>query len=132
MNLFSLLKQREAQGRPIRVGLIGAGKFGSMYLSQAPRTPGVHVVGVADLNVQRANVALERVGSTFNRVNAIYDIWAASMNTGEFQAVEREMGPRIAAFHDAITQNTGLFARIEAVYRQSVEGQAADAPHDSG
>lgn len=62
MNLFALLKQREAAGRPIRVGLIGAGKFGSMYLSQAPRTPGVHIVAVADLNVTRAKAALERVG----------------------------------------------------------------------
>jgi glutamine synthetase adenylyltransferase/Zn-dependent oligopeptidase len=69
-------------------------------------------------------VALERSGRTFSRVNAIYDVWASSMNTGDFQAVEREMGPKIAAFYDAITQNTGLFARIEAVYRQSIEGQA--------
>ncbi|HLZ99286.1 MAG TPA: bifunctional [glutamate--ammonia ligase]-adenylyl-L-tyrosine phosphorylase/[glutamate--ammonia-ligase] adenylyltransferase [Steroidobacteraceae bacterium] len=68
-------------------------------------------------------VELERAGRTFNRVNAIYDIWASSMNTGEFQAVEREMGPQIAAFYDAISQNTALFARIEAVYRQSLEGQ---------
>jgi glutamine synthetase adenylyltransferase/Zn-dependent oligopeptidase len=72
-------------------------------------------------------VALERAGLSFSRVNAIYDIWASSMNTGEFQAVEREMGPKIAAFYDAITQNTGLFARIEAVYRQSLEGQAGGA-----
>jgi predicted homoserine dehydrogenase-like protein len=70
MNLFSLLKQREAQGRPIRVGLIGAGKFGSMYLSQAPRTPGVHIVGVADLNMQRAKEALKRVGWTEERYSA--------------------------------------------------------------
>jgi len=72
-------------------------------------------------------VALERAGRTFSRVNAIYDIWASSMNTGEFQAVEREMGPKIASFYDAITQNTGLFARIEAVYRQSLAGQAEGA-----
>ena len=72
-------------------------------------------------------VALERAGRTFSRVNAIYDIWASSMNTGEFQAVEREMGPKIAAFYDAITQNSGLFARIEAVYRQSLEGHAGGA-----
>jgi glutamine synthetase adenylyltransferase/Zn-dependent oligopeptidase len=72
-------------------------------------------------------VALERAGRTFSRVNAIYDIWASSMNTGEFQAVEREMGPKIAAFHDAITQNVVLFARIDAVYRQSLDGPAGGA-----
>ena len=63
-------------------------------------------------------VALERAGEAFNRVNAIYDIWSSTMNTGEFQAVERDMGPRIAAFRDAITQNARLFERIDALYRQ--------------
>jgi glutamine synthetase adenylyltransferase/Zn-dependent oligopeptidase len=65
-------------------------------------------------------VALERAGHAFNRVNSIYDIWSSSMNTGAFQAVERKMGPKIAAFYDAVTQNSRLFARIEAVYRDSV------------
>ena len=50
MNLHAKLKQRAADGRPVRVGLIGAGKFGSMYLAQIPRTPGVHLVGIADLS----------------------------------------------------------------------------------
>jgi peptidyl-dipeptidase Dcp len=61
-------------------------------------------------------VALERAGHTFNRVNAIYHIWSSTMNTGDFQAVEREMGPKLAAFYDCITQNSRLFARIDAVY----------------
>jgi predicted homoserine dehydrogenase-like protein len=62
MNLFRLLQQRQAQGKPIRVGLIGAGKFGSMYLSQIPRTPGLHLVGLADLSPVRAKAALANVG----------------------------------------------------------------------
>ncbi len=61
-------------------------------------------------------VALERAGQTFRRVNAIYHVWSSTMNTGDFQAVERAMGPRLAVFFDAITQNAALFARIEAVY----------------
>ena len=72
-------------------------------------------------------VALERAGRAFERVNTLYEIWSSSMNTGEFQAVERAMGPRIAAFHDAITQNARLFARIEAVYRQSIAGAEGSA-----
>ena len=36
MSLHRQLQMRAAQGRPIRVGLIGAGKFGSMYLAQVP------------------------------------------------------------------------------------------------
>ena len=47
MSLYQKLLQRQQEGRPIRVGLIGAGKFGSMYLAQAQRTPGIHLVGVA-------------------------------------------------------------------------------------
>ena len=62
MSLHNQLKQRAADGKPIRVGLIGAGKFGSMYLSQIPRTPGVHLVGIADLSPSAARANLARVG----------------------------------------------------------------------
>lgn len=60
MNLSRMLAARQADGNPVRVGIIGAGKFGSMYLAQAIRTPGIHVMGVADLDVQRAREALKR------------------------------------------------------------------------
>ena len=69
MNLFTLLKVRAAEGRPIRVGLIGAGKFGSMYLAQAPKTPGVHVAGVVDLSPTNARANLDRVGWSAARTN---------------------------------------------------------------
>ena len=62
MNLHRLLLQRAADSRPLRVGLIGAGKFGSMYLSQARRTPGIHLVAVADLSPKRARKALLHTG----------------------------------------------------------------------
>src|SRR3954470_4406149 len=60
MNLHSKLLQRQAAGKPLRVGIIGAGKFGTMYISQARRTPGIHLVGVADLSVPRAREAFAR------------------------------------------------------------------------
>jgi predicted homoserine dehydrogenase-like protein len=62
MNLYAKLQQRAAEGRPVRIGLIGAGKFGSMYLAQVPRTPGVHLVGIADLSPAAAQTNLARVG----------------------------------------------------------------------
>ena len=62
MNLHRLLQQRAAQGKPLRIGLIGAGKFGSMYLSQVRRTPGVHLVAVSDLSPARAKAALLHTG----------------------------------------------------------------------
>jgi predicted homoserine dehydrogenase-like protein len=64
MNLYAKLQQREAQGRPLRLGVIGAGKFAAMYLAQVPRTPGVHLVGIADLNPGNAKANLERTGWT--------------------------------------------------------------------
>ncbi len=64
MNLYARLQQRAAAGQPLRVGMIGAGKFGSMYLSQVPRTPGIHLVGIADLSPDRARAALRNVGWT--------------------------------------------------------------------
>lgn len=62
MMLIDQLQHRQADGKPVRVGLIGAGKFGSMYLSQARRTPGIHLIGIADLSPERARNALQRVG----------------------------------------------------------------------
>lgn len=62
MNLHRLLLHRAAEGRPVRVAVIGAGKFGSMFLHQAPRTPGLQVLGIADLSVPRARAALSRIG----------------------------------------------------------------------
>ncbi|MBE0613099.1 MAG: Gfo/Idh/MocA family oxidoreductase [Burkholderiales bacterium] len=62
MNLYTKLRQRQAEGNPLRVGLIGAGKFAAMYLAQVTRTPGVHLAGIADLSPAGARANLERVG----------------------------------------------------------------------
>ena len=62
MNLHSKLLEREAAGRPVSVGVIGAGKFGTMFLSQARLTRGMHVAGVADLDVARARSQLKTAG----------------------------------------------------------------------
>jgi len=70
VNLHRLLQQRAAEGRPLRVVLIGAGKFGSMFLAQARRTAGIHVVAVADLSPQRARESLARAGWTAERFAA--------------------------------------------------------------
>ena len=62
-------------------------------------------------------VALERTGRTYGRVATIYGVWSSSMNGPEFQAVQRTMAPRLAAFSDRITQNSALFRRIESVHK---------------
>src|SRR3954447_8339242 len=70
MNLHAKLRNRAAQGRPLIVGLIGAGKFGSMYLAQIPNTPGVHLAGIADLSPANARANLARVGWSDERTRA--------------------------------------------------------------
>lgn len=62
MNLYSMMQKRAEKDGPIRVGVIGAGKFASMFLTQALVTPEIHVVGVADINVPKAKSALDRTG----------------------------------------------------------------------
>src|ERR1700761_2553109 len=70
MNLHRLLLARAEQGKPVRVGVIGAGKFGTMFLSQLIRTPGMHLVGIADLSPDRARESLLRVGAEAERLTA--------------------------------------------------------------
>jgi predicted homoserine dehydrogenase-like protein len=60
MNLYAKLQQRK--DNPLRIGVIGAGKFGAMYIAQVPKTPGVHLVGIADLSPSSAIENLKRVG----------------------------------------------------------------------
>ena len=68
MNLHQLLKERAAAGRPVRVALIGAGKFGSMFLSQIPTTPGLEIAVIADLDTDRARDACRQVGWDDGRI----------------------------------------------------------------
>ena len=105
MNLFSQLGQRAEAGRPVRVGLIGAGKFGSMVLAQAQQIAGMHVVGVADLDVGKARASLQRVGWPAERYGAAS--LAAAMANGTTCVLD-DAGA-LAAFEgiDCIIEATG-------------------------
>ena len=61
-------------------------------------------------------VPLENSGDMLNRVQTIFSIWSANLSTAEFEPVQSEMQPKLAAHFDKITQNTGLFKRIETIY----------------
>jgi peptidyl-dipeptidase Dcp len=67
--------------------------------------------------------ALERTGHTLDRVSTLYGIWAGTMSTQDFQVVQREMAPKLAAFNDQITQNEALFKRIDAVYNSPAKAR---------
>jgi predicted homoserine dehydrogenase-like protein len=70
MNLHRLLGKRLEAGRPVRVGLVGAGKFGSMFLAQVPSSPGIEVAAIADLAPDRAREVCRRVGWSDERIAA--------------------------------------------------------------
>lgn len=65
--------------------------------------------------------ALERAERAMGQLQGIFGVWSGGLNTDAFQAVEREMAPRLAAFVDRIVQNAALFKRIDAVYQRRAE-----------
>ena len=83
MNLHHLLERRRAAGQPVRVALIGAGKFGSMFLSQVPHTPGLEVPVIVDLDPDRAREACKTVGWDEARIAATRFTNDASAATGD-------------------------------------------------
>jgi predicted homoserine dehydrogenase-like protein len=86
MNLHRLLARRD---RPIRVALVGAGKFATMFLAQARRTPGIHVAGIADLNLNRAGEALRRAGWPAEAIRPSLDAAYASGGVALFDEARR-------------------------------------------
>ena len=80
VNLHRMLLERKATGRPVKVGLIGAGKFGTMFLAQVRLTDGMHLVGVADLSLVQARDRLARAGWPREQAEAVS--LEAAMKTG--------------------------------------------------
>ena len=77
----------------------------------------------APANFENTIAALERAGGTLDRVSTLYGVWGSTMSSPEYQVVQREMAPRLAAFNDQITQNEALFKRIEAVYNSPAKAK---------
>ena len=137
MSLHAKLQQRAAEGRPIRVGLIGAGKFGSMYLAQVPRTPGVQVVAIADLSPEAACRNLARVGWEADRVTApsldaavkdgrthVGDDWRALVAHPAIDVVVESTGAPIAAVEHILA----AFDAGKPVVNVTVEADAFCGP----
>jgi len=137
MNLHQKLLQRAQQGRPIRIGLIGAGKFGAMYLAQVPRMPGVHLVAIADLSPANARASLARVGWTPEQSAApsaqqalaqgttwITDDWQAVTRHPQIELIVECTGNPLAAVDHILN----AFAHGKHVVNVTVEADAFCGP----
>ena len=103
MNLHRMLLERAEAGSPVRVGLIGAGKFGAMFLAQARVTPGLHVLGIADLDPAAARKSLARTGWPAER-------FAAPSHSAALASGATHIGDDAAALIDA----NGIDVIVEA------------------
>jgi predicted homoserine dehydrogenase-like protein len=137
MNLYAKLRERQAQGRPVRVGLIGAGKFGSMYLAQVPKTPGLHLAGIADLSPDNAKKNLARVGWDSERSSAtslddaiakgstfVFDDWQALVKHPAIDVIVECTGHPIAAVEHCLL----AFEHGKHVVNVTVEADAFCGP----
>jgi predicted homoserine dehydrogenase-like protein len=105
MNLHRMLLERAERKAPIRVGLIGAGKFGTMFLAQARLTPGMHILGIADLNMDRAREACRRTYWPAEQYAA--PSFAAALKNGTTHLTDDGMALIAADGLDVVIEATG-------------------------
>src|SRR3954464_8713247 len=125
MNLYSKLIERKAD--PLRIGLIGAGKFAAMYLAQVPKTPGIRLVAIADLLPANARMNLERVGwsSEFIGNTTITDDWQKIVSDPQIDIVIEATGNPMAAVEHIL----GAFRHGKHVVNVTVEADAFCGPY---
>ena len=137
MNRHRLLSRRATEGRPLRVALIGAGKFGSMFLAQAHRTAGIHVVAVVDLAPQRGMIPWRASAGAQERFRArsiadaaehgttcILDDPLAAISSGEVEIVIEATGSPAAGICHAL----GCCAHGKHIIMVTVEADALAGP----
>src|SRR2546428_2940942 len=135
MNLYAKLQQRK--DKPLRIGVIGAGKFGAMYIAQVPRTPGVHLVGIADLSPDNARENLKGVGWKAEAYSAaslhqalksgqthLSDDWQALIAHPGIDIVIESTGNPLAAVEHALA----AFSNRKHVVMVTVEADAFCGP----
>jgi len=135
MNLYAKLQQR--RDNPLRIGVIGAGKFGAMYIAQVPHTPGVHLAGIADLSPDNAKRNLQRVGwdlekSLSSTLDAalkegrthVSDDWRALVSHPALDIIVESTGHPLAAVEHALE----AFRHGKHVVMVTVEADAFCGP----
>jgi predicted homoserine dehydrogenase-like protein len=124
MNLYSKLAGRK--DNPLRIGLIGAGKFAAMYLAQVPKTPGIRLVAIADLSPANATANLERVGwpKELIQKTPITEDWQKVVSNPQVDIVIEATGNPIAAVEHIL----GAFRNGKHVVNVTVEADAFCGP----
>jgi predicted homoserine dehydrogenase-like protein len=124
MNLHAKLQQRK--DNPLRIGLIGAGKFAAMYLAQVPKTPGIRLVGIADLAPDNARANLARVGWSAETIQRtpITDNWEKLVANPEVDIVIEATGNPPAAVEHIL----GAFRNRKHVVNVTVEADCFCGP----
>jgi predicted homoserine dehydrogenase-like protein len=137
MNLHAKLLERETAGRPVVVGLIGAGKFGTMFMAQVLLTHGMHLAGVADLDVTRARSQLKTAGwpnesyaagsladAHKKRTTFITDNTEALLADPQIEVIVEATGVPGAGIHHAL----GAIANGKHIVMVNVEADAVAGP----
>src|SRR5437764_5813659 len=125
MNLSHLLNIRRAAGKPVRVALIGAGKFGSMFLSQVPHVPGLQVPVIVDLDPQRAKDACRTVGWDDGQIAATpFSTDAAKATSVDIEVIVEATGNPAAG----ITHARAAIGAEKHIVMVNVEADALAGP----
>ncbi len=126
MYIYQQLVNRAQGGDPVRVGLIGAGKFGSMFLSQVPTTPGLRVSALADLAPDRARAACRSVGWSDAQVAEVHftDDALSMMARDDVDVVVEATGNPIIG----IAHARGAFASGKHIVMVNVEADVLAGP----
>jgi predicted homoserine dehydrogenase-like protein len=122
LNLYKKLLERK--DNPLRIGLIGAGKFAAMYLAQVPKTPGVELVGIADLSPANAKENLKRVGWDAARIPPITEDWQKLVANPKIDIIVEATGNPPAAVEHALA----AFKHGKHVVMVTVEADAFCGP----
>jgi peptidyl-dipeptidase Dcp len=70
--------------------------------------------------------AMERSGKMLDRAASVYNVWSDNMSSEAFRAVEEQMAPKFAEYHDSVMQNVRLFERIEKIYQAQSVGLSSE------
>ena len=126
MYLEAKLAARAAAKNPVRVCLIGAGKFGSMFLSQVPTTPGLVVSAIADLRPEAARNTCSAVGWCKDRITVtdFTDDAVAAIGRDDIDVVVEATGQPAAGIRHA----RAAFAAGKHIVMVNVEADVLAGP----